>query len=28
MNHADITQTMKYAKLDDDENKKAIQNIF
>lgn len=28
MNHADIRQTMKYAKLQDDENKKAAQGIF
>lgn len=28
LNHADITQTMKYAKLQDDDNKKAAQNVF
>ncbi|MDQ7062301.1 MAG: tyrosine-type recombinase/integrase [Sulfurimonas sp.] len=28
MNHADIMQTMKYAKLQDDETKKAVQNVF
>lgn len=28
MNHANIIETMKYAKLQDDENKKAIQGIF
>lgn len=28
MNHSDIMQTMKYAKLQDDENKKAIQGVF
>lgn len=28
MNHADIHQTMKYAKLQDEENKKAVQNVF
>ncbi len=28
MNHANITETMKYAKLQDDMNKKAAQNIF
>lgn len=28
MNHADITQTMKYAKLQDETNKKAAQSVF
>lgn len=28
MNHADIRQTMKYAKLQDEENKKAVQDVF
>ena len=28
MNHADISQTMKYAKLQDEENKKAVQDVF
>lgn len=28
MNHADIRETMKYAKLQDEENKKAVQDVF
>ena len=28
MNHSDIKQTMKYAKLQDDVNKKAAQSVF
>lgn len=28
LNHSDIRQTMKYAKLQDDANKKAIQGVF
>lgn len=28
MNHSDIMQTMKYAKVRDDENKKAAQSVF
>lgn len=28
MNHSDITQIMKYAKLQDEENKKAAQSVF
>ncbi len=28
LNHADISQTVRYAKLQDDANKKAIQGVF
>lgn len=28
MNHSNITETMKYTKLQDDMNKKAAQNVF
>jgi len=28
LNHADISQTVRYAKLQDEANKKAIQRVF
>jgi site-specific recombinase XerD len=28
LNHSDISQTVRYAKLQDESNKKALQNIF
>ena len=28
LNHSDISQTMRYAKLQNDVNKQALQNIF